>query len=142
MRMTMLMLAVIVGATGCESDAATAEKLPYGMDIVVIRGCEYIKAQQYGGYVYTHLGNCTNHAPAVVTNTVVVTNCSEHILGGKSGYIMDNAKIPHDWVMGTNGYMVPPDSREAWPTNSNIRGGYYIGGGVPNGINVEADGER
>lgn len=60
-----LILAAIVGGAA----QAGAEKLPYGMSIVVIRGCEYIKAQQYGGYVYTHLGNCTNHAPAVVTVT-------------------------------------------------------------------------
>lgn len=54
------------------------EPLPRHSEIISIRGCEYIKARQtYGYYVYTHLGNCTNHAPTVVTNTVYVTNAVE-----------------------------------------------------------------
>lgn len=92
MRMTIIAMLLIVGGTAYSETAQervarrVAEKypvkvkeaLPRHSEIITIRGCEYIKARQtYGYYVYTHLGNCTNHAPTVVTNYVTVTNeCS------------------------------------------------------------------
>lgn len=79
-----LALAVMIAAGMCGCDNPTATKTPdapkssinVGADVVTIRGCEYIKAMQYGGYVYTHLGNCTNHAPVVVTVTQECKYCT------------------------------------------------------------------
>lgn len=72
--LAIIVLALCVGCEDFTEPEVRQTSMNVGVDIVSIRGCEYIKAQQYGGYVYTHLGNCTNCAARRATNMIVTNN--------------------------------------------------------------------
>jgi len=61
----MLFMAILSFLVGCEEPSTPDKVIKYELlnrndQIVKIRNCEYITSRVYYGYVYTHLGDCSN----------------------------------------------------------------------------------